>query len=155
MVSTGSQVLCHLWLSGIAVARSRTAGYDIRALLLRLIEKTTSQINMTSTEVYHLMNRQLRRGLVFFPTLLLLSIAAAVTAWFVPGGRPWTVVGYLVGILCYLGADHVRKRRFSAWTVSQFPQFIYWAHPTAARQPITDESIDDCTLWTSPRFAGA
>ena len=101
---------------------------------------------MQSSQVYRLLVRRIRRGLIIFSILWLVSSASGGLALICPGGRPWAVAAFLAGILFYLGADHVRKRDASAWRVSENPQLVYWAHPMTPHQPLSDRAIHDCTL---------
>ena len=101
---------------------------------------------MQSSEVYRLLARRIRRGLIIFPTLLLVTIVSSGVATVVTGGRPWAFVGLLPGFLFYFGWKHVFNRNVTARRVSEYPQLVYWAHPTVPFQIVSGDAIHDCTL---------
>ena len=102
---------------------------------------------MQSSEVYYLLVRRIRRGLVIFTILWFASvIVTCILALIVPGGRPWAVTAFLASIYIYLGRDHVGKRHISALRVSEYPQVVYWAHPTSGHQAFSNDAMHDCTL---------
>lgn len=102
------------------------------------------KVAMEAPEVYRLLVRRLRHGLIICRTLFVISAASAAAACFVPGGPPWAVAAFLAGIMLHLVSDHIRRRNAGAWTVSVLPEIVYWAHPTCATQPVSGEPVEDC-----------
>jgi hypothetical protein len=101
---------------------------------------------MQSSEVYRLLARRIRRGLVIFPLLGFISAVFCGLALGSPAGRPWAAAASLASFLLFLGFDHVRKRNVSAHKVSSNPQLVYWAHPTGRHQPLAINAINNCTF---------
>jgi hypothetical protein len=90
---------------------------------------------MQPSDVYSLLTRRIRRGLIVFSILRFASIGAAVWALVTPGNRPWGVSAFLLSILFHLGGNTVWKQNVSAWKISGDPGLVYWAHPNDLRQP--------------------
>jgi len=65
---------------------------------------------MQSSEVYRLLARRIRRGLIIFTTLVLVTIVSSGVAMGVTGGGPWAVISLLAGILFYLAWKHALIR---------------------------------------------
>jgi len=103
---------------------------------------------MESTEVYRLLTRQIRRGLIVFPTLGLVSCAFGGVVLNTATLRPWALAALLAGINLFLGWNHVRKRAVAARKVSQNPRIVYWSHPNTRIRPLSYEAIEECTLIT-------
>jgi len=84
---------------------------------------------MQTQEVYHLLVRRVRRGIVIFGVLsVALCIASGVA--FAEKRTAWGVAGFVAAILVGLGFHHVRSRDISARKISASPQIVFWAHPT-------------------------
>jgi hypothetical protein len=84
---------------------------------------------MDSSEVYRLLSRRVRRGVVVFGALSLVCCIASGLA-FAEKQTAWAVAGFEGAILLGLGFRHVRGRDISARKLSSNPQLVYWVHPT-------------------------
>lgn len=83
---------------------------------------------MQPSEVFRLLTCGIRRGLIMFSILWLVSIGCTGSALLVSSLHPWAVAGFLAAILLGLAWIHVRGRYLAAWKVSENPQLVYWAH---------------------------
>jgi len=85
---------------------------------------------MQTQEVYRLLVRRIRRGLIIFGALtVILCISSGVASANKHTG--WAVAAFVAAILVAFGFRHVRTREISARKISSNPQVVYWAHPTA------------------------
>jgi len=103
---------------------------------------------MKEPEAYHRFKRRIRRGVVFFHMLWIVSVVFAGVTLVTPGRRCWAVSGLLMGILSGLAARQVRERYISARKVSENPQVVYWAHPTRPFVRFSSEKVEECKLLT-------
>lgn len=97
---------------------------------------------MQPSEVYRLLGRRARRGLIIFPSLWFASLATVAVASLIPGGHSWAVAAIFASILSYVAFGHVRKGLFLAWTVSENPQLVYWAQPNIVVEKVSPDLID-------------
>lgn len=103
---------------------------------------------MDTTQIHHMLTRNIRRGLIIFSILKLISIIFCGFALVTDGLRPWAAVSFMASIIFLLGFIHVQKRGIAAWKVSQDPQIVYWAHPSTAHEPLSSNSILECRILT-------
>jgi len=84
---------------------------------------------MQAQEVYRLLVRRVRRGIIIFGVLfVVLCISSGLAS--AEKQRAWAVAAFVAAILVGLGFRHVRSRDISARKISANPQIVYWAHPT-------------------------
>lgn len=93
-----------------------------------------------------MLTRDIRRGLIIFSTLRLISIVFCVFAFMTDGLRPWAALSFIASVIFMLSVNHVQKRAIAAEKVSRDPQIVYWAHPTTAHEPLSSNSIHECRL---------
>src|SRR5438045_720929 len=85
---------------------------------------------MQAQEVYRLLVRRIRRGVIIFGALsVVLCISSALAV--ANKQTAWAVAAFVAAILVGLGFLHVRSRDISARKISGNPQIVYWVHPTA------------------------
>src|SRR5262245_60380170 len=84
---------------------------------------------MQAQEVYRLLSRRIRRGLIVFGAL---SVVLWISSGLALANRQiaWAVAEFMTAILVGLGFRHVRSRDISARIISSNPQVVYWVHPT-------------------------
>lgn len=103
---------------------------------------------MDSTQIHRMLTRNIRRGLIIFSILKLISIVFCVFALMTDGLRPWAALSFVASIIFLLGFVHVQKRARAAVKVSRDPQIVYWAHPSTAHEPLASNSIHECKILT-------
>ncbi len=84
---------------------------------------------MHAQEVYRLLVRRIRRGIIIFGVL---SIVLCISSGLALASKQtaWSVAAFVAAILVGLGFRHVRSRDILARKISTHPQLVYWAHPT-------------------------
>ena len=84
---------------------------------------------MQAQEVYRLLVRRIRRGIVIFGVL---SLVLCISSGLALAGKQtaWALAALVAAIVAGLGFRHVRSREISARKISANPQIVYWAHPT-------------------------
>ena len=84
---------------------------------------------MQAQEVYRLLVRRIRRGVIIFGTL---SVVLCVSSGVALANKHtvWAAAAFAWAILAGGGFRHVRNRDLSARKISDNPQIVYWAHPT-------------------------
>src|SRR5580698_10568023 len=103
---------------------------------------------MEIPEGYQLFLRRGPRGIMIFGILRIVSAVFGGVALTIPGYRAWAVASILAYGLFSVGLHHVRGWYVSARKVSENPQLVYWAHPTAVRQHLSSAAIQNCKLLT-------
>ncbi len=88
---------------------------------------------MQPIEVFRLINKRLRRGVILFKILQIVSIACAGAAVLFPLWRPWAATAFLGAILFGVAWIHVRGMFHSAWKLCNEPQIVYWAYSVDKR----------------------
>jgi len=95
----------------------------------RLTQNVRRIARMQAQEVYRLLVRRVRRGIVMFGTLsAVLCIASGLAL--ADRHTAWAAAAFVAAILVGLGFRHVRSRDISARKISANPKIVYWAHPT-------------------------
>ena len=97
-------------------------------------------VDMESSDVFRLLTRRFRRGLVIFPTLWIVAIIWGGQSLVGSRNRSWAVAASFAALLFYLGFDHVRKEFVSAKKVSVNPRIVYWGHSANLRLPFSARS---------------
>ncbi len=84
---------------------------------------------MQAQEVYRLLVRRIRRGIIIFGAL---SAILCMASAFASANRHtgWAAAAFVAAVLVGLGFRHVRNRDISARKISANPKIVYWAHPT-------------------------
>jgi hypothetical protein len=84
---------------------------------------------MQAQQVYRLLVRRIRRGIVIFGVLsAVLCIASGFAL--VHRQTAWAIAAFAAATLVGLGFRHVRSRDISARKISTDPRIVYWAHAT-------------------------
>lgn len=108
------------------------SGIIAAACLSRFVSRI---VRMQAQEVYSLLVRRIRRGIVIFGGLfVVLCIASGLLA---SRHTAWAAAAFVAAILMGLGFRHVRSRDTSARKIAADPQIVYWAHPTVI--PASDQ----------------
>jgi hypothetical protein len=95
----------------------------VAALTVRRIARMQAQ------EIYRLLVRRIRRGIVVFGALFVgLCIASGLAL--ADRHTAWAAAAFVAAVLAGLGFRHVRSRDISARKISANAKIVYWAHPT-------------------------
>ena len=82
---------------------------------------------MQSSEVYSLMVRRIRRGMVIASTLWLVAIVAGALEFWGPRIGPSGIAIFLTAMFCRFLFGHVRQRYLLAREISEDPGIVAWA----------------------------
>jgi hypothetical protein len=93
---------------------------------------------MQPNEVFRLINRRLRRGVILFKFLQIVSIVGTGAALLFPSWRPWAATAFLGAVLFGVAWIHVRGMYHSAWKLCNEPQIVYWAYSVDKRGHISE-----------------
>jgi hypothetical protein len=104
--------------------------------------------SMDSTQIYRILTQKIRRGILIFYVLKIISMVACVYLLITDGVGPWVALYFVAVVISYVSIGHVRKRAIAATKVSQDPQIVYWAHPSTPHEPLSSNSIHECTILT-------
>jgi hypothetical protein len=84
---------------------------------------------MEPNEIYRLLSRRMRRGVIIFGTLFVVLCISCGLA-FADKQTSWAVASFVTAILMGLAFRHVRSRDTAARKIASNPHLVFWAHPT-------------------------
>lgn len=104
---------------------------------------------MEAPEVYRMLSRRIRRGIVIFGALAIgLCVLSGVAL--ANRERAWGASAFSAALLFHLGFQHVRSRDIAARKISEQPQLVYWAHatviPSRQQQLLALTNVQSLTL---------
>lgn len=109
-------------------------------------------MTMQSSEVYSLLVRRIRRGMVIFSTLWLVAIVAGALAFWGPRIGPWGIAIFLTAMFCRFCFGQVRQSSLLAREISADPGIVAWAQLSKIRPVFMSDRFLNLDLHDGRKF---